>query len=427
MEKAVVFGCGHSAVEYRKEIHEKFAVAAYSCNQPQKWGQMFDGVKIIEPAQIPEETAIVVASEAYYAEILLGLAQQGVITPNRSAPVYTVLCGAFVRCFPTASPRSGWRYEYPKMEAVPITLNASLSGLCNSKCQYCGYHSEFSREKFFEQNFMGKETLEALVRQIQPIHSLKTLRLFGAGEPMLHPEWEKYAARLMNAGSFDTVEISTNGMLLTEENAIKLKDLPIKRIVLNISVDGLSPEDCEYWRKGEKFPVIRKNIHKAYEILGQRAEMNMASCIVLPSSVRTDSYEEVARVLKESEAWKREEFPFVTIGTVLASPNANSIPGTKVVEAAILPKPINCHIPFTDIMVGNNGDILACVCGHDMYINMKGASIGNIMRDNLLDVFNHNKVLEQIRKDFLSNHNPEVCGTCARCSRSSILCLQRVE
>ena len=426
MEKAVVFGCGHSAVEYRKEIHENFEVIAYSCNTPRGGGE-FDGVKIIEPSQIPEDAAIVVASEAYYAEILLGLAQQGVIHPNRSAPVYTILCGAFVRCFPTTSPRSGWRYEYPKMEALPTTLSASFSGLCNSKCLYCGYHSEYAREKYFEQSFMNEETLEELARQIQPIHTLKTLRLFGAGEPLLHPNWEKYASKLMNAGSFDTVEISTNGMLLTEENAIKLKNLPIKRIVLNISVDGLSPEDCEYWRKGEKFPVIRKNIHKAYEILGKRAEMNMASCVVLPSSVRIDSYEEVACVLKESETWKREEFPFVTVSTGLALPNADRIPGTKVVEAAILPKPISCSIPFRDIMVGSNGGILACVCGHDLYMSMKGASIGNVMRDNLLDVFYHNEVLEQIRKDFLSSRNPKICGSCMRCSRSTILCLQRTE
>lgn len=38
MEKAVVFGCGHTAVEYRDKIHKRFHVVAYSCNRPEKWG-----------------------------------------------------------------------------------------------------------------------------------------------------------------------------------------------------------------------------------------------------------------------------------------------------------------------------------------------------------------------------------------------------
>lgn len=427
MEKAVVFGCGYSAVQYREELHKNYKVIAYSCNQSEKWGQIFDGVNIIEPVQIPEDAVIIVASEAYYAEILYGLVLQGVIKQDRVAPVYAVLCGTFVQCFPTVSPTSGWRYEYPSQEPMPVTLNAGLSGLCNSKCQYCGYHSEYSDKKYFPQSFMNEETLGELIRQIEPIHSLKILKLYGSGEAMLHPDWGNYASRLLSFGSFDTCLISTNGMLLTKENVVEIMDLPVERIALNISVDGFSPEDCEYWRKGEKFSVIQKNINRAYEILGQRAEMTITSCVVLPSSVRVDLHEEVARVLKESETWKKEEFPFAKVSTGLALPNADNIPGTKVVEAAILPKAIDCSIPFRDIMVNSGGDILACVCGHDLYLNMKGASIGNVKKDNILDVFYHNDVLKQIRKDFLSGKNPKICGTCTQCSRNSILCLQRTE
>lgn len=275
---------------------------------------------------------------------------------------------------------------------------------------------------------MSEETLEELVRQIAPVQTFKILKLFGFGEPMIHPKWEKYAAKLLNAGSFNTCIVSTNGMLLTEDNARKLRNLPVEHLILSISVDGLSPEDCEYWRKGEKFSIIRENIHRAHEILGKHVEMNIASCIVLPEFVRVDSYEEVGRILRESETWKQEEFPFVAVSTGLTVPDVdNVIPGTKIVEAAILPKAINCSIPFKDIMIGNNGDILACVCGYDLYQSMKGAAIGNIIKDNLLDAFYHNEVFEQIRKDFLSGKNPTICGSCGQCSRNNVLCLQRTE
>lgn len=381
-------------------------------------GGTFDNLEIIIPTEIPDDVAIVIASEAYYSEIMLGLMRQGI--KNK---IYAIIFGEFVKCYPTPA-LEGWTYEYPKVEPVPITLNASLSGLCNSKCRYCSFHSEYNHKKYFEQGFMNEKILEQLVRQIDSIRTFKILRLYGFGEPMLHPDWEKYAARLIEAGSFETVEISTNGMLLTEENAIKIKNLPIEHISLNISIDGLSAEDCEYWRKGEIFSVIQKNIRRAYEILNQRVAMTIASCVVLPSTVRADSYEEVVHVLRESEVWKRKEFPFAAISTGLAAPNA-SIPGTKVVKAAILPRPIYCGFPFQEIMVNNNGDIAACVCGHDMYMSMKGAIIGNIMKDSLLDTFYHNEVLEQIRKDFHAGKSPKICGTCLRCRDNSVLCLQR--
>jgi len=47
VEKAVVFGCGKTAHDYREEIHKCFEVIAYTCNRPEKWGQEMDGVPII--------------------------------------------------------------------------------------------------------------------------------------------------------------------------------------------------------------------------------------------------------------------------------------------------------------------------------------------------------------------------------------------
>ena len=124
MEKAVIFGCGQSAREYGGLIREQFEVIAYSCNRPEKWGQELNGLTILEPARIPEDAAIVVASDRYYPEIIYGLEQQG-----RSENIYTVIHGHIIRYFPSAAREGQWAFEFPQLEAVPSELQADISGL----------------------------------------------------------------------------------------------------------------------------------------------------------------------------------------------------------------------------------------------------------------------------------------------------------
>lgn len=81
MKKAVVFGCGGTAKKYKSKIYEQFDVVAYTSNHPESWGTAIDGIEVIPPAKIPQEAAIVVASN-YYLEIIRGL-DQAYIDGNR--------------------------------------------------------------------------------------------------------------------------------------------------------------------------------------------------------------------------------------------------------------------------------------------------------------------------------------------------------
>ena len=98
---------------------------------------------------------------------------------------------------------------------------------------------------------MGKEILDRLCGQIASIHSFTNLNLVGCGETFTHPHWPEYVTRILKARpSFERCTLYTNGMLLTKENAERLKGLSIPNLQLVLSIDGTSPEDCEYWRKG---------------------------------------------------------------------------------------------------------------------------------------------------------------------------------
>ena len=421
MQQAVVFGCGETAVANRENIHKRFQVIAYSDNNPALWGTEFDGTTVVSPDRIPEDVSIVVASGLYYPEILHGLLNG---RAGRNRPYFAVINGEIVEYFP-GMPGQVLEFQYLHGEVSLTTFQIGISGHCNSKCRYCEYHSEY-RDYEFYQGLMSDEILEEVCRQISSIDTLKTLTFVGSGETLIHPKWADYIARLLEV--CPTVEeyvIYTNGMLLTKENVEKLKRLPFPKLRLVLSIDGLSPEDCEYWRKGETFSVIRENVHRAYDLLGQNVDFTLSGCVVLPKSLNAGDAAEVKDFVKHSDRWRREEFPFMNFGNLLAQPLVANIPGTRVVEASVYPVPCSCRNPFNFSAVWANGDILSCPCGY-LFEKPEMLHIGNIMTDRLLDVFYHSEVLEELRRELSDGRKPAACGPCSQLGGSTIRCLQRI-
>jgi len=426
MEQAVVFGCGKTAHDYREEIHKRFEVIAYTCNRPEKWGQEMDGVPIIDPAQIPDGVTVLVASEAYYPEIIYGLEQD---KRQQDRRYFVLIQGDFIQFFPDHEDTGGLLFEYPKVNVCPTQLELGFSGLCNSKCQYCPFHSRYSTYKH-PRELMTENTVNEIVRQVKPIRSFKTLVLVVEGEPMFHPKWQEYAIRVLNAsGSIEECVVYTNGMLLTQENAKKLKELPVQKLRLVVSVDGSSPEDCEYWRQGEKFSVIRDHINKAYNILCQRSEETeilISGCVVLPKNFDVHSACSVEDFLQRSSKWVREEFPFAKCTYQLAQPMVPGLPGVKTIEVPRSPRLQVCTNPFFLTAISANGDILSCPCGYSLRSENE-RRIGNIHENDLLEVFYQNKTLNELRNTLLDNKRPKLCGECSQLGGSKISCLQRTE
>lgn len=100
-----------------------------------------------------------------------------------------------------------------------------VSGLCNLKCQYCP-HPNSKRKK----GFMEKKTF------IKSMSIVKKLRqdficLHNFGEPLMHPnlaEFIKIAKK-----SVKNVVLSTNGILLTREKAISLKNAGLTELYIS--------------------------------------------------------------------------------------------------------------------------------------------------------------------------------------------------
>lgn len=423
MQRAVIFGCGETAVTNRENIHEHFHVIAYTDNNSALWGKEFDGVTIIPPSQIPSDADIVIASGLYYPEIISGLllarAEQ-----YKTQRIFAIINGEIVQYFPENRHGEGLEFQYLPCEISLTTLNIGISGLCNSRCRYCKFYSEYSDSEFYR-GLMTDEILEEICKQLPSIDTLKTLNFLGGGETFIHPKWSDYIARILKVcPSVEEYVIYTNGMLLTKENVEKLKRLPFPKLRLVLSIDGLSPEDCEYWRKGEKFSIIRENVHRAYDILRHDADFVLSGCVVLPESIDIDNAAEVENFIKNSDRWRRQEFPFMTCSNLLAQPLVKNVPGTHVVDASVYPLHCSCRNPFNFSAIWANGDIISCPCGF-LFENPQILYIGNIKTDRLLDVFYHGEVLQNLRRELLSGRRPAACGTCNQLGGSIVRCLQR--
>lgn len=424
--KAVIFGCGQSASKYRDRIRENFEVIAYTSNHPNSWGKEKDGVKVIPPQQIPTDAVIVVAAELYYGEILQGLISEA----ESGRIIYVMNGGRIFQYHPENIHTNRPIYEKPdfvqsSLKIEPTVLQVGLSGSCNSRCRYCLYHSEYSKYDSSQGN-MTEETLSKVIQQIQSVDTFYELELIGSGEPLMNPNWYEYVCRILKAKeSFQRCTIYTNGMLLTEENARKLSLLPIKELDLRFSIDGISPEDCEYWRKNERFSVIRENVNRAYDILGKNVKMTVMGCVVLPADLDVQNAEEVETFLCESKMWREKEFPFVQHVNNLVVPYVK-IPGTKAVTASVFPKTCTCCNPFIRINVIANGDIISCGCGY-VFKNKQEYRIGNVSKDNLIDIFYDHEVFRRLRASLEDGSFSEICGDCVQRGGNMLPCLQRVK
>jgi len=141
--------------------------------------------------------------------------------------------------------------QLPPSGAFPRKLFVETTTRCNMGCSMCVKQSpggEYSEGELSPDLFTALEPafphLEALV-------------LNGIGEPLLHPELEKFIrAAKEKMPSEGWVGFQSNGLLLSERRGISLVDAGVDKIC--ISVDTTSAEMFRNLRQGGELPAITR-------------------------------------------------------------------------------------------------------------------------------------------------------------------------
>jgi len=167
---------------------------------------------------------------------------------------------------------------------IPIFCQWEVTFKCNMNCSFCSIN-KYAKDWQPELN-----TQEAL-SIVQQLSDLGTLILnIGGGEPLLRKDIFEIISLAKKKGM--VVFMNTNGFLLTQENAQKLKESGID--LIRVSVDGLP----EFHDKIRQMPdAFSKAISGIKEL--QKVKVNVMINTVVTKQTKLDDLRGLAKITKE--------------------------------------------------------------------------------------------------------------------------------
>jgi len=392
--KAIIFGASVLGRRYYPFISKDYDVVAYSDNRQDLVNTYIDCLPVVPPAEMRtllgnDGLVIVCTRSRFFDELVEQISSYGlksaiclggVVVDKRHPDFLATL--------------------YKSMSVEPHVLQVNLTDRCNLRCRYCICQSETSE---LAEAIRAKgdnitwPVINSIASQAQKIESLTEIQLCGYGEPMLHPEWLEMTTHILNNTTIKTVVLNTNGMTLTKKNVEKIAKIPCERMELIISVDGASPQETEYWRKGSDYSVIRENLLYAHESLDQeKVNFSVHKTCVLPATMTNQTkYREVKAYLDASGDYIKNDFPFAKVWSHEAYYFGYNVSGTKRIFVEDQEALMLCTRRFKYLSVLVSGDIVGCGCDSDVWI------LGNVQNDNMYEVWLNDNRMVRRREEYM--------------------------
>ncbi len=286
---------------------------------------------------------------------------------------------------------------------TPFSVEIDVCSVCNFSCSFC-FHADKAELKKSGVRF-GRMELSLFRKILGDLkrfpERIKKVRLFEFGEPLLHPDLPEMIRAIWEAGVAEYVEITTNGVLLTEELNLKLVAAGLSRI--NVSVNGVT---AEQYRKVANTPVdleaLVANLRHLYEHKGGlHIYVKLADDGTLTREEEERFYALFGDVCDEifverlSPIWRDTE-----INSAMASavgPYGQALEYKRV-----------CPLIFTRMVINYDGLVVACcVDWKRQYV------IGDVARASAYDIWN-GPALRELQLRHLRGEREEVplCRGC---------------
>jgi radical SAM protein with 4Fe4S-binding SPASM domain len=119
---------------------------------------------------------------------------------------------------------------------TPLVIEIGVSSFCNLKCRFC-----FHYNNDFEKHMMDFALFKKIVDDFREFpDKLKKFKICGYGENLLHPRFIDMLNYVVQSGITDYVELTTNGIPLTEKFGEAITNAGLRQI--NISVEAVNDE-----------------------------------------------------------------------------------------------------------------------------------------------------------------------------------------
>lgn len=155
----------------------------------------------------------------------------------------------------------------PKLNWTAMHVGFSYDLSCNLQCPSCR-DGLIMWDPYDKEDINGQrvrqihEKVKELVSVLATQHSTVSLNITGSGDAFASPIYWEYLVELAEKGIPDNVVINlkTNGIMMTEENWLKIKPIWKNINYIEVSVDAATEEAYKIVRKNGNFKRLKNNL-----------------------------------------------------------------------------------------------------------------------------------------------------------------------
>ena len=180
-------------------------------------------------------------------------------------------------------------------------VRLAVTDRCNLRCQYC--MPAHGIDIVPRQELLSFKEMYRLIRVLTEL-GVHKVRLTG-GEPFVRKDFVGFLEMLSHNDLLDTINITTNGALISHHISKIEKLEKVKNI--NLSIDSLQRDKFSKITRRDVFPEV----YKTFELL-EKSSLNLKLNIVVQSGFNTDEILDFVRLTKHKNVAVRfiEEMPF---------------------------------------------------------------------------------------------------------------------
>jgi len=284
-------------------------------------------------------------------------------------------------------------------EVFPSQINIDVTEFCNLACVHCPYVTVTKLKGRNRQN-LRIDWHQKLIDEIATTGKghCRFLRYTGDGEPLLHPQLPELVAYAVSRTNLP-VNITTNGMLLTEERALALLEAGVS--VFDISIDAHSQDIYEIIRVNGNIAITYEYTHKLIELAKRYngASKVMVSFVKQPLNLH--------QVEEFETYWRKAGADFVVLRNQHSCAASISEMAEKMwATAPDIRKP--CLYPWERLVIKADG--LFTYCPADWH---HLAEIGHIAESTVQEIW-QGEAMTKLREAHLSGNFAQhsFCGKC---------------